>query len=38
MARDCKSRLDVRNMTYEQMADYFKEEGKAKQGFPNEDK
>jgi Zinc knuckle len=38
MARDCRSRLDVRNMTYEQMADYFGQEEKSKKGFPNEDK
>jgi hypothetical protein len=37
MARDCKSRLDVRNMTYEQIAEYF-EQGDKPQDFPKEDK
>jgi len=25
MARDCQRQLDVRGMTYDQMAEYFKE-------------
>jgi hypothetical protein len=37
MARDCRSRLDIRNMTYNEMANYFREDAE-KKDFPEESK